>query len=90
MVHRPPEWVLDGSKRLTLAGFLEAFGESWERTEQRFLKLECWQSYQEAEGVRSQEAYQRGVSLARRLLEEEAMGGVLRLPAVRLSYRSHP
>ncbi|MFI0371038.1 DUF6879 family protein [Actinomadura sp. 1N219] len=75
MMHRPPEWALDGSERLTLAGFLEAFGESWGRTEQRFLKLECWQSYQEAEGVRSQEAYRRGdVSLARSLLEKEAMG----------------
>ncbi|WP_174550875.1 DUF6879 family protein [Actinomadura latina] len=74
-MHQPPAWVLDGSERLTLEGFLEAFGEAWARTEQRFLKLECWQSYREADGVRSQEAFQDGdAALARRLLREEAMG----------------
>ncbi|MFI0371044.1 DUF6879 family protein [Actinomadura sp. 1N219] len=37
--------------------------------------MECRQSYQEAEGIRSQEAYRRGdVSLARSLPEKEAMG----------------
>ncbi|MFB4308510.1 DUF6879 family protein [Actinomadura sp. GTD37] len=75
MMHQPPPWVLDGSERLTLEGFLESFGEAWARTERRFLKLECWQSYREADGVRSQEAFQAGdAALARRLLEEEAMG----------------
>jgi uncharacterized protein DUF6879 len=74
MMHQPPAWALDGSERLTLEGFLESFGEAWARTERRFLKLECWQSYREAEGVRSQEAFQTGdTALARRLLEEEAM-----------------
>ncbi|MEO3823069.1 DUF6879 family protein [Actinomadura sp. B10D3] len=75
MMHQPPAWALDGSERLTLEGFLESFGEAWVRTERRFLKLECWQSYREADGVRSQEAFQAGdAALARRLLEEEAMG----------------
>jgi hypothetical protein len=75
MMHQPPAWVLDGSERLTLEGFLEAFGEAWARTERRFLKLECWQSYREAGGVRSQEAFQAGdAARARRLLQEEAMG----------------
>ncbi|WP_433228753.1 DUF6879 family protein [Actinomadura formosensis] len=75
MMHQPPEWVLDGSERLTLDGFLEAFGRAWARTERRFLKLECWQSYREADGVRSQEAFQAGDAVrARRLLSEEAMG----------------
>jgi len=75
MMHRPPAWALDGSERLTLEGFLESFGTAWARTERRFLKLECWQSYREADGVRSQEAFQAGdTALARRLLEEEAMG----------------
>ncbi|MFA1546472.1 DUF6879 family protein [Actinomadura chokoriensis] len=74
MMHQPPAWALDGSERLTLEGFLESFGEAWARTERCFLKLECWQSYREADGVRSQEAFQAGdVVLARRLLEEEAM-----------------
>lgn len=37
------------------------------------MKVECWQSYKEAEGVRSQVAFQQGdVLLARRLLQEEA------------------
>ena len=37
------------------------------------MKVECWQSYKEAEGVRSQVAFQQGdVLLARRLLHEEA------------------
>ncbi|MEU9867382.1 DUF6879 family protein [Actinomadura sp. NPDC048021] len=75
MMHQPPAWALDGSERLTLEGFLESFGAAWARTERRFLKLECRQSYREADGVRSQEAFQPGdTELARRLLEEEAMG----------------
>ncbi|MEU9867377.1 DUF6879 family protein [Actinomadura sp. NPDC048021] len=74
MMHQPPAWALDGSEWLTLEGFLEAFGEAWVRTECRFLKLECWQSYREADGVRSQEAFQTGdIALTRRLLEEEAI-----------------
>ncbi|MES9536851.1 DUF6879 family protein [Actinomadura sp. NPDC000600] len=73
-MHQPPAWALDGGERLTLEGFLGAFGEAWARTERRFLKLECWQSYREADGVRSQEAFQAGDSTrARRLLEVEAM-----------------
>jgi len=73
-MHQPPAWVLDSSERLTLEDFLESFGEAWARTERRFLKLECWQLYREADGVRSQEAFQAGdAALARRLLEDEAM-----------------
>ncbi|WP_176611410.1 DUF6879 family protein [Actinomadura sp. WMMB 499] len=75
MMHQPPAWALERSERVTPDGFLESFREAWERTERRFLKLECWQSYREAEGVRSQEAFEAGdIERARRLLEEEAMG----------------
>ncbi|WP_243712760.1 DUF6879 family protein [Actinomadura sp. 6K520] len=74
-MHQPPAWALDSSERLTLDGFLKSFGEAWACTERRFLKLECWQSYREADGVRSQDAFQAGnAALARSLLEEEAMG----------------
>ncbi|TDC85602.1 hypothetical protein E1285_24910 [Actinomadura sp. 7K507] len=74
-MHQPPEWVLDGSERLDLKGFLEGFAEAWERTMRRFLKVEAWQSYREMDGVRSQEAFEAGdTALARRLLEKEAMG----------------
>ncbi|MBO2458556.1 DUF6879 family protein [Actinomadura violacea] len=73
MMHRPPAWALDGGERVSLEEFQRTFGEAWRRIGRRFLKVECWQSYQEADGVRSQEAFQKGdVDLARRLLEEEA------------------
>lgn len=28
-MHQPPPWVLDGSERLALDGFLESFGGAW-------------------------------------------------------------
>lgn len=75
MMHRPPAWALVGSERVSLEEFQHRFGEAWPKLERRFLKVECWQSYKEAEGVRSQEAFQKGdAELARRLLEEEAKG----------------
>jgi hypothetical protein len=74
-MHQPPAEFLDGGERLTLEGFQNAFGETWRRLERRFVKVECWQSYREADGVRSQEAFQQGDHpLARRLLEDEAIG----------------
>ncbi|URM99340.1 hypothetical protein LUW76_36210 [Actinomadura madurae] len=75
MMHRPPAWALVGSERVSLEVFQRRFGAAWPRIDQRFLKVECWQSYREAEGVRSQEAFQKGdADLAKRLLEEEAKG----------------
>ncbi|MFF5258746.1 DUF6879 family protein [Actinomadura viridis] len=74
-MHQPPAWALEGARRLTLEGFQRAFGEAWKRVDRDFLKVECWQSYQEADGVRSQQAYQQGrLDLARGLLREEAQG----------------
>jgi hypothetical protein len=75
VIHQPPAWVLDGADRLALDGFQKAFADAWRGLERRFVKIECWQSYQEAEGVRSQAAFQAGdVARARELLAEEARG----------------
>jgi hypothetical protein len=72
-VNVPPTWALSGSMRLDLAGFGAAFTDAWSRIESRFLKLECWQAYQELEASESQAAYQRGeVDAARELLNREA------------------
>ena len=69
----PPAWALAGSTRLDLNKFGSAFASAWSRVESRFLKLECWQSYHEAETNESQVAYDRGdVATARQLLEREA------------------
>ncbi|WP_286990768.1 DUF6879 family protein [Thermomonospora sp. CIF 1] len=74
-MHQPPAWILQDAHRLTLEEFQQAFGEAWSRLKRRFLKVECWQSYREADGVRSQKAYQEGkAELARELLREEAKG----------------
>lgn len=74
-MHQPTAWALEGAHRLTLGGFQHAFGEAWRRIDRRFLKVECWQSYQEADGVRSQQAYKNGrPDLARELLRAEAQG----------------
>jgi hypothetical protein len=65
--------MLVGSTRLDLDGFGSAFASAWSRIESRFLKLECWQAYQELETNESQAAYKRGdVDAARRLLQREA------------------
>src|SRR5215470_5805918 len=69
----PPAWALVGSTWLDLNKFGSAFASAWSRVESRFLKLECWQSYREAETNKSQAAYDRGdVETARQLLEREA------------------
>lgn len=69
----PPAWALSGSTRLDLDEFGAAFASAWSRIESRFLKLECWQAYREAEASESQAAYERGdVEAARDLLQREA------------------
>ena len=69
----PPEWARRGSARLTLDEFQSRFADAWSRVDSRFLKLECWQSYQELEGNESQEAYNRGdIAAVRELLRQEA------------------
>jgi hypothetical protein len=69
----PPSWVLANSTRLDLGEFGVAFASAWSRIESRFLKLECWQAYQELEANESQAAYDRGdVEAARELLQHEA------------------
>ncbi len=69
----PPAWMLADATRLDLDGFGTAFARAWSRMSSRFLKLECWQSYQEQEANSSQAAYQRGdVEAARDLLRREA------------------
>jgi uncharacterized protein DUF6879 len=70
---RPPDWALAGSVRLNLDEFSAEFSKAWLRIESRFLKLECWQAYQEADTNQSQEAYRRGeMDTARQLLAQEA------------------
>jgi hypothetical protein len=68
----PPQWTRTDSLRLTLDEFQSWFSDAWFKLDSRFLKLECWQSYQEVEGNESQEAYNRGdIAAARdRLLQE--------------------
>lgn len=69
----PPKWALTGSTRLDLDEFGKAFADAWSRIESRFLKLECWQAYQELEAGESQAAYQRDdMETARELLRREA------------------
>ena len=69
----PPEALLQGSTRLSLDEFGTEFRAAWTRLCQRFLKVECWQEYQELEAIGSQKAYNRGdVALARDLLSQEA------------------
>lgn len=70
---RPPQWVLTNSRFLNLDEFGARFSDAWSRIESRFLKLECWQTYQELEAGKSQEAYNRGeIQEARELLLREA------------------
>lgn len=70
---RPPTWALADATWLDLDAFGSAFVSNWARIQTRFLKLECWQSYREADTNESQAAYDRGdVEAARRLLEREA------------------
>jgi hypothetical protein len=69
----PPARALRDSRRLNLEEFQVQFSDAWSRLSERFLKLECWQEYQELEASESQDAYNRGdVVAARNLLREEA------------------
>lgn len=69
----PPSWMLANSERLDLDEFGAQFASAWSRIKRRFLKLECWQMYQELEASESQAAYDRGdVDAARELLAREA------------------
>lgn len=71
----PPAWLLETSERLDFDEFQQRFAAAWARLESRFLKLETWQSYLEAEGNTSQEAFNRGdLERARELLRAEAEG----------------
>jgi hypothetical protein len=70
---QPPTWAVQGSTRLNLDEFGACFAQAWAGLKSRFLKLECWQTYVEAEANQSQEAYNRGdVPKARELLQHEA------------------
>jgi hypothetical protein len=44
---RPPEQVIGSARRLSLDDFGAEFRRSWRALDHRFLKLECWQAYQE-------------------------------------------
>jgi hypothetical protein len=69
----PPAWALVNSTRFDLDEFGAAFASAWSRIESRFLKLECWQAYEESDANESQTAYNRGdVAAARELLRREA------------------
>jgi hypothetical protein len=69
----PPAAVVKDSKRLDLDEFGAQLAAAWSRLGERFLKLECWQEYQELEAAESQSAYNRGdIDLARDLLRSEA------------------
>jgi hypothetical protein len=69
----PPQWALRNSRRLDLEEFGSWFAEAWSQVQSRFLKLECWQTYQEREINKSQDAYNKGhVDKARELLRQEA------------------
>lgn len=69
----PPEWLLETSQRLDFDEFQDRFSAAWGQLERRFLKLETWQSYREAEGNTSQAAFNKGdLERARELLRSEA------------------
>jgi hypothetical protein len=44
---RPPEAIIRAGRQLSLEEFGAEFGRAWRRLDRRFLKLECWQTYQE-------------------------------------------
>jgi len=70
---QPPEWCRKAGARLDLEEFGAEFAGAWSRMTSRFLKLECWQSYQELDANKSLEAYNTGdFDRARDLLEGEA------------------
>ncbi|MEV6983026.1 hypothetical protein AB0M95_17425 [Sphaerisporangium sp. NPDC051017] len=60
-------------RRLTFDQGGQQFSKAWSRIEWRFLKLECWQAYEELDTNKSQEAYRQGdVEQARDLLRDDA------------------
>ena len=69
----PPAALLKASARLNLDEFASQFATAWPQLNTRFLKVECWQEYQELEAAESQNAYDRGdIASARDLMEHEA------------------
>lgn len=69
----PPSPLIKASARLDLEEFQSQFATAWSRLTSRFLKVECWQEYQELDVTESQKAYQHGdISTAQKLLAEEA------------------
>lgn len=69
----PPASILRSSTRVSLDEFSSEFSEAWTQIKSRFLKLECWQRYQELGANESQEAYNRGdIARAQELLKKEA------------------
>jgi hypothetical protein len=56
---RPPAWALSRSTRLSPEGFGAEFQRAWSALRRRFLKVECWQTYQEP-SKRSLAAYLAG------------------------------
>jgi hypothetical protein len=69
----PPPWALTVSEHLDLPQFAAEFSTAWSLLETRFLKLECWQRYHEADTNESQAAYLRGdLDATRELLQREA------------------
>lgn len=68
-----PEALLKDGTRLSLDEFGAEFAAAWSRLGKRFLKVECWQEYQEIEAAESQKAYNRGdISTVLDLLRNEA------------------
>lgn len=68
-----PRWAVEKGTRLGLDGFGAEFERAWSGLESRFLKVESWQAYREAESNESQRAYEEGDhARARALLREEA------------------
>jgi hypothetical protein len=68
----PPVWARIDSSRLTFDEFQSGFSDAWSKLDSRFLKLECWQSYEEIEESESQKAFDRGdIATVRDLLRRE-------------------
>jgi len=55
----PPDWAISQSERLSLDQFGSEFRRAWREVASRFLKLECWQAYQEPE-TKSLHAFLKG------------------------------
>jgi hypothetical protein len=68
----PPDWAVEAGKRLDLDEFGAHFADLWRCTKDRFLKLECWQTYQEP-SARSLAAFSDGnLTATKRFVQEEA------------------